>query len=462
MQRTDTELGTSRTAAPVRNGLRAVLGRPQFSLLVVGQTVSQFGDKLHHMALIALVGAEAAVETSGIALAQLSVVFTLPLLFGPLAGALVDRWNKRLTMIVCDSIRALIVATIPWLYRETDHLWPVYIVAFFVFLLGVFFNAAKMALIPDLVGRTQLMAANAALTSIGRFATIFGIVGGGVIIGWGVWSRLGWTGYQAGFYIDALSYVISVATLIVITALSAAHARRNAAAFSGAETAELVRRELQHLWADMGQTLGLIRRHRDLRFVFVTVILLAFTAASLFVVVTPLVQTVMGAGPRGVGYLGGLLAAGMAAGSLLIGSLGSAWNRRQIVLIGFLILGALMLVGAWRYSFAAFVPVAFLGGLVLAPAMVSQDTLLHEASPKGARGLIFSTRDLMLGIAFMTSALVVGWGTRLLGMLGHPEPFRLALFGLGVLIIVAAAGGELSILRSARADRSATRSTEFP
>ena len=43
-----------------------------------------------------------------------------------------------------------------------------------------------------------------------------------------------------------------------------------------------------------------------------------------------------------------------------------------------------------------------------------------------------------------------------------PEPATLALFGLGVLIIVAAAGGELSILRSARADRSATRSTEFP
>jgi MFS family permease len=428
----------------------------------VGQTVSQFGDKLHHMALIALVGAEAAVETSGIALAQLSVVFTLPLIFGPLAGALVDRWNKRLTMIVCDGIRAVIVAMIPWLYRETGHLWPVYIVAFFVFLLGVFFNAAKMALIPDLVGNTQLMAANAALTSIGRFATIFGIVGGGVIIGWGIWSRIGWTGYQAGFYIDALSYLVSVGTLVVIALLSAAHARRNAGAFSAPEAAELVRRELQHISADMRQTLGLIRRHRDLRFVFITVILLAFMAASLFVVVTPLVQSVMGAGPQGVGYLGGLLAGGMAVGSLAIGSLGSSWNRRHIVLIGFLVLGALMLVGAWRYSFTALIPVAFLAGLVLAPAMVSQDTLLHEAAPQGARGLIFSTRDLLLGLAFMAAALAVGWLTRLLGILGHPQPFRLALFGVGVLIIGAAAGGEISVLRAARAADSGTRSAENP
>jgi tyrosyl-tRNA synthetase len=39
-------------------------------------------------------------------------------------------------------------------------------------------------------------------------------------------------------------------------------------------------------------------------------------------------------------------------------------------------------------------PIAFVGGAVLAPVMVSMDTLLHEWSPRGARGLVFSSRDL--------------------------------------------------------------------
>mgnify|MGYP003288519546 CR=1 FL=1 len=61
------------------------------------------------MALIALVGARASVATSGLELAKLAVVFTLPMIVvGPIAGALVDRWNKIRTLIVTDALRAVV------------------------------------------------------------------------------------------------------------------------------------------------------------------------------------------------------------------------------------------------------------------------------------------------------------------------------------------------------------------
>ncbi|MBK6307387.1 MAG: MFS transporter [Gemmatimonadetes bacterium] len=164
------------------------------------------------MALIAPVGAAAATNAGGLELAKLSVVFTAPVvLFGPIAGALVDRWNKRTVMIACDAARTLLVAVIPSLFAATGRLWPVYLVAFAVFLLGVFFNAAKMALIPELVPRPHLLAANAALTFVGRFATVAGIVGGGVIIGMTFWHRFGWSGDRRRLLsLDAGSYLISV------------------------------------------------------------------------------------------------------------------------------------------------------------------------------------------------------------------------------------------------------------
>ncbi len=59
-----------------------------------------------------------------------------------------------------------------------------YVVAFFVGVFGVFFNAAKMAVIPDLVQHEELLPANAALTSIGRVATVTGMVGGGLLVEW--------------------------------------------------------------------------------------------------------------------------------------------------------------------------------------------------------------------------------------------------------------------------------------
>lgn len=433
--------------------IRTVLRKPRFGFLVAGQTISQLGDKLHHMALIALVGAGATANSGGLELAKLSVVFTAPVvLFGPLAGALVDRWSKRTTMIVCDALRALLVMLIPWLFAATGRLWPVYVVAFVVFLLGVFFNAAKMALIPELVPRDELLPANAALTFVGRFATVLGIVGGGVIIGMTFWRRFGWSDYAAGFYLDGGSYLISVLTLLAIVV-----AGRGAPAPLAPVTVPadlVVKRGLRTIVGDVGRTLGVVWRDRTMRFTFASLVALSLFASTVYVAMTYSVQTVMGRGTKGVGYLGGILGAGMIVGSLLVGTVGSRWDKRETIMVGSAIIGFLMIVGGVFFSFGMFAPVAFIGGALLAPVMVSQDTLLHEGAPPAARALIFSTKDLILGGAFMLSALAVGGTIFLLGRLGVDEPYRLTLSAVGFAILVTGVAGELSLVAEKRRARN--------
>src|SRR5262249_12645920 len=136
-------------------------------------------------------------------------------------------------------------------------------------------------------------------------------------------------------------------------------------------------------------------------------------------------------------------------GSLLVGTVGSRWDKRHMIMLSGTVLGVLMLSGSLVFSFAAFAPSAAVGGALLGPIMVSQDTLLHEGAPTGARELSFSARDLVLGAAFMLSALLVGGGVALLGALGVHQPYRLALGGLGVLISAAGVVGELALLRRA-------------
>lgn len=436
-----------RVAPAARNGLAAVLGRPQFALLVIGQTVSQLGDRLHQMALIALVEVAAEARTAGIEMSKIGVVFLLPTIFAPIVGALVDRWSKRTTMIACDLFRALIVALIPWLYHTLGYIWPAYVVAFLVGLAGVFFNAAKMALIPDLVEHHQLMPANAALATIGRFATVTGVVGGGVMVGWAAWQRIGWEGYEAGFYMDSLSYGISVVTLAAIMLLSRRHARGQAAHHPIAESAEVVRREVQHLAGDMRTTFGLIRTHHGLRFVFLMVMVLGALAASIWVVVTT--ATMLNEGTRGVGFLGGLLAAGMIAGGLLVGSVGARWDKRWLMVIGCLAIGLFMVAGSFAFTYAVFLPIAFLGGLLLAPVMVSMDTLLHEWAPPSARALVFSTRDLVLGATFMVFSQVVGFGVALLEAVSH-RPYAVGLLLAGALVAAGSLAAGATQLRLGR------------
>lgn len=425
--------------------MRSVLSRPNFSLLVAGQTVSQFGDKLQHMALIALVGAGATSGTGGLELAKLSVVFTAPVvLFGPLAGALVDRWNRRVTMIACDALRALLVAMIPAIYHGGGRLWPVYLVSFFVFLLGIFFNAAKMSLIPDLVPRSELLPANAAMTFVGRVATVGGIVGGGMIMSSTVWSRIGWENYAAGFYLDAASYVISVLCLIgIVVVMWRGHEREHVVSTTTPAPA-VVKRSMGGLVRDLRVTLAVAMRTPGLRFVFGSLVLLALFASTVYVVMTVAVQTVMGRGTAGVGYLGGILAGGMVLGSFLVGSLGHRWRREQLIGWGIAVIGALMILAGAFFSFRMFTPVAFIGGALLAPVMVAQDTMLHEFAPSDARGVIFSTKDLVVAAVFACSAFVVGGGVYLLDRVGVREPYRLALVIVGGIISLAAVAGQIA------------------
>jgi hypothetical protein len=79
------------------------------------------------------------------------------------------------------------------------------------------------------------------------------------MVGWTIWQRVGWEGWEAGFYMDALSYGVSVLTLVTIALISRAAARRNGAHHPIAESAAVVRRSA-HIAGDMRETL-LIKAH---------------------------------------------------------------------------------------------------------------------------------------------------------------------------------------------------------
>ena len=74
--------------------------------------ISQFGDRLNQMALIALVYQKSPGST--IELAKLALFIIIPVfIIGPIAGAYVDRWNRKHIMIVSDLLRGLLVLFIP-------------------------------------------------------------------------------------------------------------------------------------------------------------------------------------------------------------------------------------------------------------------------------------------------------------------------------------------------------------
>ncbi len=106
---------------------------------------------------------------SNLAVAGVVLSFTLPsILFGILAGAYVDKWNKKNVLVWTNALRAL--AVVPLIF-VSHILFLVYLFSFLVSLITQFFVPAETPIIPNLVKKELLLSANA-LFSMGIFGSI--------------------------------------------------------------------------------------------------------------------------------------------------------------------------------------------------------------------------------------------------------------------------------------------------
>lgn len=402
----------------------SVLRNRNFCIFCISQTVSQFGDKLDHIALIAVLGVLAADSPS--ALAQLAFFFTLPvLLFGPISGVLVDRWHRKKVMVASDFMRGFLVALVPLAVILTQSLWSVYLIVFLVFLLGLFFNNAKMSIIPNLVEKDQLLAANSANTLIGRVATVMAFLLGDLIVYWKGWEVLRMTGWQASFYIDGMTFFFSAVALAMITAVVVRPAEVAQRQMPGGALLRMFYRTFH----DIREGIRLILKSKEITFVMASVIVLTFVGGSVYVLAVPIIKNELQVGAFSVGTLGAILAVGMVIGSFLFGNLGHRLRKSTVIIVGFSFIGLLMVLFSALRSFLTTSLTIGIAGAVLAPIMISQDTLLHEVAPEEIRGRIFGTREWTLNGLFMVSAVVMGTIARFTSARG-------TLRGVGAIIIL--------------------------
>ncbi len=177
-----------------------------YLLLWSGQTVSSVGSGVSQIAfpLLVLMITRSPAQ-AGFAGALRTVpyfIFTLP------GGGLIDRWNRKWVMILCDAGRALSLASIPIAFILGDlTIVQLYIVALIEGTLYVFFDLAETASLPRVVSKEQLPAATAQNNVTFGVTTLLG-------------PPLGTVLYSIGrilpFLTDAVSYAISVLSLFFI------------------------------------------------------------------------------------------------------------------------------------------------------------------------------------------------------------------------------------------------------
>lgn len=444
-----------------RSTVVRLFGSDGFFRLWLAQVVSATGDWIGFLAIVAIAGRVGGGSGAG----AISLVMTarmVPGLFlAPLAGVLVDRWDRKRVMVVCDLVRAGVLASLPFV----DSIGGLVVASLLLELATLLWSPAKEASVPNLVPSTHLTTANS-LSLAAAYGTfpIASLLFAGLekvgdrFEGSDVLSffRLEQAGSVA-IYVDVLTFVASA---LFISTLLLPPSRRAQAAELDVDFAGPFR-ELREGWHFMF-TDGVVR----------AVMLALGTGLVGGGMVLPLgdlfSREVLEGGSAGFGLLISAMGFGMAAGVVALSALQKRLPKQRVFSFAVLGAGASLLAAA---SFEEFTPALVLvGGLGLCAGAVYVlgFTILHETVVDELRGRIFSSLYTLVRVCLLLSfaigPLLAEWlgdlsgrwldGELDLGGVAVALPgVRLALWLSGATIIGA---GAISIaaFRSARRARA--------
>ncbi len=186
---------------PTRDGSAGAVParRRGLGLLVVGEGISVAGDWVLITAAAIVVFQETGSTTAVSILLALSAVATVVL--GPFAGAVADRYDRRLLMVTADAGSAVALGICATAYGLGSHLWVVYGSVLAVGVLAAFDRPASEALLPSLTDEDGLGRANSAL----RLSTRLAMIGGPALAS----GLMGAGGFRLVLGVDAVSFVAS-------------------------------------------------------------------------------------------------------------------------------------------------------------------------------------------------------------------------------------------------------------
>lgn len=369
-----------------------------YLLLQSGQIVSFIGNQQQFIALPLLILAlTGSVVQAGIAMGLSSIAV---LVVSPIAGVLADRWNRKKTMLICDTGRMLITLTIPIaLWFHALSMPQIYIIVIIAGILGTIFSVANMALLPNVVTKEQLPVA---LSQSQAAYSCIRTVG----------SLLGGTLYSIGntipFLVNAVSFGASVFSLSLLRGKF-----ENSSKSSHIPMYRAIIEGFSWLWRQpLLRFLTLVNGADSLRY------------GAGFLVILVLAQH-LHATPAGIGAI--FTAAAVGA---LLGNIVSNWARRRFsfgrITISMLWLEALM------FPLYAIAPNVFVMCLIAAAEEfvgpiynISLDTYRLSSTPDTMRGRTSSTVQLVVQGAQSVGAILGGiliqavgaqWSALLLGM----------------------------------------------
>ena len=407
-----------------------LLTHPAFSKLLAAQTMSSLGDWVGFVAVAALVkrlgGDVAAYAVAGVMVARM-----LPaILFGPIAGVLVDRMDRKRMMMLADLSRAALYATMPFLGK----LSLIFLVSFVIECFSLLWSPSRDASLPNLVPRRQLANAN----SLGLVTTYGTLPLGGLIFAFlaGGSDLIPWLSDNP----EALPLLLDGATFL----FSAFMLSRIKFPPPSTRTGEKL--DMSRVGRDIVDGLRFLRES-TLASAMTLGIVVAFTSVGAVLAIGPLfADDTLGAGNTGWGILVTSFGVGMAIGMGLSNKMVDLVEREHVFVWSLLAAAGTLFALAAMPSIELASILTVILGVFCGSAWVSGYVLLQENVEDEFRGRTFGALTVLsrLGLFLSLAAFPV-----LAGIVGSREVLvadqrfdlsgtRVALWVAGAMVVVAA------------------------
>ncbi len=417
------------------DGALAVFRNGGFLRLWLSQAATQVGG---NMVLYGLTVIVVKSTSSNTAVSALILSFLVPaVLFSAVAGVYVDRIDRRVILIATNVLRGLAFVA---LYLVGANLALILLLTVFVSTVTVFFAPAEAALIPVLVPRRQLLAANGifTLTLNASFALGFALLGPLVV---NIASPEAVILVVAGLYVLAAIFCF---TLPPSPPPDAVHEGR-----LGVGEAE---RAVGSTFAQFRGGLSFIRTNRSIGWSLLYLGITASLIGVLGVLGPAFAKDALGLDPESFAVVVLPLGFGIVTGILLLNEYGRFFPRRRVIEGGLIALGILLAclsvagpisrliqradtLGGLDLSvltslLAVVVVIGFLAGIAYGFVAIPAQTQLQEDLPEDVRGRVFGVLNMLVSVASFLPIILVGPISDLFGTAA-------VIFGVAIIVLVA-------------------------
>lgn len=354
-----------------------IFGTDEFLKLWLAQVVTSTGEWVFFL-VVAIKAAQVGPGTPEGAVALVLLArFGPGFLFGPLAGVLADRWDRRKLMAVCDVARAAIVLAFPF----ADHVWQLVLLSLALEVFTLLWIPAKEALVPNLLPRKHLPTANtlSVLATYGTFPIALFLM-------FVLDSQRG-DDTAIGFWFDSGTFVVSAFLIMSIVVRATTEETPDEPATPSVDTDKL---DVSSIWTEMRDGWRLAFGDPVLRAVNLGLAVGLVGGGMLVPLGTVYATEVLGVGNSGYYAMLMGLGVGLGAGVLTLLAVSERIDRprmfgRAVLAAGLALAAATLMPELWMAVLA-------LGGVGAAVGItyILGFTIIQETTDDDMRGRVFA------------------------------------------------------------------------